>query len=137
MHKTQTERRNVNMKKKLELYKVINANEILKRIIDNKDLNINCISKFKLLGIMKELEPVVANFEFVKNEKIKEYGKEDENGQVSINPEEEPEMFKKYQEEIQELLSTAVKVDTIKAADVIDKDIPADALVAIYDLIGE
>ena len=46
-------------------------------------------------------------------------------------------MFKKYQEEIQELLSTAVKVDTIKAADVIDKDIPADALVAIYDLIGE
>lgn len=125
------------MKKKLELYKVINANEILKRIIDNKDLNINCISKFKLLGIMKELEPVVANFEFVKNEKIKEYGKEDENGQVSINPEEEPEMFKKYQEEIQELLSTAVKVDTIKAADVIDKDIPADALVAIYDLIGE
>lgn len=137
MHKTQTERRNVNMKKKLELYKVINANEILKRIIDNKDLNINCISKFKLLGIMKELEPVVANFEFVKNEKIKEYGKEDENGQVSINPEEEPEMFKKYQEEIQELLSTAVKVDTIKAADVIDKDIPADALVAIYDLICE
>lgn len=125
------------MKKELELYKVINANEILKRIIDNKDLNINCISKFKLLGIMKELEPVVANFEFVKNEKIKEYGKEDENGQVSINPEEEPEMFKKYQEEIQELLSTAVKVDTIKAADVIDKDIPADALVAIYDLIGE
>lgn len=125
------------MKKKLELYKVINANEILKRIIDNKDLNINCISKFKLLGIMKELEPVVANFEFVKNEKIKEYGKEDENGQVSINPEEEPEMFKKYQEEIQELLSTTVKVDTVKASDVIDKDIPADALVAIYDLISE
>lgn len=125
------------MKKELELYKVINANEILKRIIDNKDLNINCISKFKLLGIMKELEPVVANFEFVKNEKIKEYGKEDENGQVSINPEEEPEMFKKYQEEIQELLSTTVKVDTVKASDVIDKDIPADALVAIYDLISE
>ena len=125
------------MKKKLELYKAINANEILKRIIDNKDLNINCISKFKLLGIMKALEPVVANFEFVKNEKIREYGKEDENGQVSINAEEEPEMFKKYQEEIQELLSTTVKVDTVKAADVIDKDIPADALVAIYDLICE
>ena len=60
------------MKKKLELYKVINANEILKRLIENKDLNINCILKFKLLGIMKELEPVVANFEYVKNEKIKE-----------------------------------------------------------------
>lgn len=125
------------MKKKLELYKVINANEILKRIIDNKDFNINCISKFKLLGIMKALEPAVANFEIVKNEKIKEYGKEDENGQVSINAEEEPEAFKKYQEEIQELLSTTVEADTIKAEDVIDKDIPADALVAIYDLICE
>ena len=125
------------MQKTLKLYKAINANEILRRIIDNKDLNINCISKFKLLGIMKALEPVVANFEFVKNEKIREYGKEDENGQVSINAEEQPEMFKKYQEEIQELLSTTVKVDTVKAADVIDKDIPADALVAIYDLISE
>lgn len=125
------------MKKKLELYKVINANEILKRIIDNKDYNINCISKFKLLGIMKALEPAVANFEFVKNEKIKEYGKEDENGQVSINAEEEPEAFKKYQEELQELLSTTVEADTIKAEDVIDKDIPAEALVAIYDLICE
>ena len=125
------------MQKTLKLYKAINANEIFRRIIDNKDLNINCISKFKLLGIMKALEPVVANFEFVKNEKIREYGKEDENGQVSINAEEEPEMFKKYQEEIQELLSTTVKVDTVKAADVIDKDIPADALVAIYDLICE
>ena len=63
------------MQKTLKLYKAINANEILRRIIDNKDLNINCISKFKLLGIMKALEPVVANFEFVNNEKIIEYGK--------------------------------------------------------------
>lgn len=123
------------MQKTLELYKVINVNEILKRLIDN--ININCISKFKLLGIMKALEPVVANFEFVKNEKIKEYGKEDDNGQVSINPEEEPEAFKKYQTEIEELLSTFIEVNTIKAADVIDKGIPADALVAIYDLISE
>ena len=125
------------MKKKLELYKVINANEILKRIIDNKDLNINFISKFRLLGFMKSIEPVVANFELVKNEKIKEYGNEDENGQISINAEEEPEKFKKYQEEINELLSACVETDTIKAEEVIDKDIPADALVAIYDLICE
>lgn len=125
------------MKKTLELFKVINANEILKKIIDNKDININCISKFKLLGIMKTLEPVIANFEFVRNEKIKEYGKEDGNGQVSINAENEPEAFKKYQEEIQELLSTVVEIDAIKAEDVIDKGVPADALVAIYDLICE
>lgn len=125
------------MKKTLELFKVINANEILKKIIDNKDININCISKFKLLGIMKTLEPVIANFEFVRNEKIKEYGKEDGNGQVSINAEDEPEAFKKYQEEIQELLSTVVEIDAIKAEDVIDKGVPADALIAIYDLICE
>lgn len=125
------------MKKKIELLQIINVNEILKKLIDNKDLNINCISKFKLLGIMKALEPIIANFEFIKNEKIKEYGKEDDNGQVSINPEKEPEMFKKYQEEIEGLLSTFIEVDTIKAADVIDKGIPADALVAFYDLISE
>lgn len=125
------------MKKKLELYKVINANEILKRLIENKDLNINCILKFKLLGIMKELEPVVANFEYVKNEKIKEYGKETEDGKISINEDDDPEAFKKYSKDIQELVSTTVEVNTIKASDVIDKGIPVDALVAIYDLITE
>lgn len=125
------------MKKKLELYKVINANEILKRLIENKDLNINCILKFKLLGIMKELEPVVANFEYVKNEKIKEYGKETEDGKISINEDDDPEAFKKYSKDIQELVSTTVEVNTIKASDVIDKGIPVDALVAIYDLIAE
>ena len=125
------------MKKKLELYKVINANEILKRLIENKDLNINCILKFKLLGIMKELEPVVANFEYVKNEKIKEYGKETEDGKISSNEDDDPEAFKKYSKDIQELVSTTVEVNTIKASDVIDKGIPVDALVAIYDLIAE
>ena len=125
------------MKKKLELYKVINANEILKRLIENKDLNISCILKFKLLGIMKELEPVVANFEYVKNEKIKEYGKETEDGKISINEDYDPEAFKKYSKDIQELVSTTVEVNTIKASDVIDKGIPVDALVAIYDLIAE
>ena len=125
------------MKKKLELYKVINANEIIKRLIENKDLNINCILKFKLLGIMKELEPVVANFEYVKNEKIKEYGKETEDGKISINEDDDPEAFKKYSKDIQELVSTTVEVNTIKASDVIDKGIPVDALVAIYDLIAE
>lgn len=125
------------MKKKLELYKVINANEILKRLIENKDLNISCILKFKLLGIMKELEPVVANFEYVKNEKIKEYGKETEDGKISINEDDDPEAFKKYSKDIQELVSTTVEVNTIKASDVIDKGIPVDALVAIYDLIAE
>lgn len=125
------------MKKKLELYKVLNANEILKRLIENKDLNINCILKFKLLGIMKELEPVVANFEYVKNEKIKEYGKETEDGKISINEEDDPEAFKKYNKDIQNLVSTTVEINTIKASDIIDKGIPVDALVAIYDLITE
>lgn len=124
------------MKKKLELYKVININEVLKTIID-KDTDVNCILKFKLLGIMKTLEPMVSNFELVKNEKIREYGKENENGQIGINKEEDPESFKKFHKDIKELLSTTVEVDTINASDVIDRGIPADALVNLYDLIAE
>ena len=86
---------------------------------------------------MKTLEPMVSNFEMIKNEKIREYGKENENGQIAINEQEDPESFKKFQKDIQELVSTTVEVETINASDVIDKGIPVDTLVGLYELISE
>lgn len=125
------------MKKELTLDRVLGINDILKRLIDNNDLKISPSFKFKLLGIMKSLELPVANFDYVKNEKIREYGKETEDGKISISQEDDPESFAKYSQDITELLSSIVEVETVNAEEVFDKGVPAEALVALYDLISE
>ncbi len=68
------------MKKKLTLNKVLGINDTLKKLIDNDELKISPFFKFKLLGIMKSLELPVANFEYINNEKIREYGKNRKTG---------------------------------------------------------
>lgn len=125
------------MKKELTLDRVLSINDILKRLIDNTDLKITPSFKFKLLGIMKSLELPVANFDYMKNEKIKEYGKETEDGKISISQEDDPESFAKYSQDITELLSSTVEVETVNSEEVFDKGVPAEALVALYDLITE
>ena len=125
------------MKRKLTLDKVLCINDILKRLIDNKELKVTPSFKFKLLSIMKLLEPHVINFEYICNEKIKEYGKENKDKQISISQEDDPESFEKYSKDISELLSSTVKIETVNAEDVFDKGVPAEALVTLYDLISE
>ena len=61
---------------KIKLGNVLEINNVLKSIIDNTELKIDALFKFKLLGIMKSFEIPIANFEIIRNEKIKEYGKE-------------------------------------------------------------
>ena len=85
------------MKKKLTLNKVLGINDTLKRLIDNDGLKINLSLKFKLLGIMKSLELPVANFEYINNEKIREYGKEQEDGKIIISPEDDLNHLKNTQ----------------------------------------
>ena len=58
---------------KIKLGNILEINNVLKQIIDNSDLKIDALFKFKLLGIMKNLEVQIANFETIRNEKIKEY----------------------------------------------------------------
>ena len=125
------------MKKKLTLNKVLGINDTLKKLIDNDELKISPSFKFKLLGIMKSLELPVANFEYINNEKIREYGEEQEDGQISINPEADPEAFEKYSKDINELLASEVEVKTIEVVEVFDKGVPAEALVMLYDLLTE
>lgn len=125
------------MKKKLTLNKVLAINDILKRLIDNDEMKIASSFKFKLLGIMKSLELPVANFEYINNEKIREYGKEQEGGKISISPEDDPESFEKYSKDINDLLASEVEVETIESGEVFGKGVPAEALVALYDLMTE
>lgn len=126
------------MEVKMQVGKILNLNDVIKNIIDNKDLMIETSIKFKLLSILKAFESVVYNFNIIKNEKIHEFGSENENGIVSINMEDK-ENVKKFEKSLQSVIKDEVTivVDKIKADDIFNKDIPADCLIALYDLIEE
>lgn len=128
------------MEIKLKLSEVLNLNNVIKAIIDEPDKNTktDALLKFKLLGIMKNIELHVTNFEVIRNEKIREYGKTDENNNISISPE-DTEAISKFTQDINTLLNSdvTVTIDKLKAADVFDKGVPAEYLVELYSIMEE
>lgn len=123
---------------KIKLSTVLEVNNIVKVIIDNTDLKIDPLFKFKLLGIMKNLEAPVNNFEVIRNEKIKEYGKESEDGNIAILKDDE-NAIEKFTKDLNLVISSEVDVniEKLKASDVFDKGVPADYLVGLYPIIEE
>ena len=127
---------------KIKLGNVLEINNVLKSIIDNSELKIDALFKFKLLGIMKSFEIPIANFEVIRNDKIREYGKEleDENGNKSIGIDaDDKEAITKFSEDINKVIESEVDVNInkLKSIDVFDKGLPADYLVKLYPIIEE
>ena len=127
---------------KIKLGNVLEINNVLKSIIDNTELKIDALFKFKLLGIMKSFEIPIANFEIIRNEKINEYGKEteDENGNKSIGISvDDKEAIAKFSEDINKVIDSEidVNIEKLKAIDVFDKGLPTEYLVKLYPIIEE
>ena len=127
---------------KIKLGNILEINNVLKSIIDNTELKIDALFKFKLLGIMKSFETPIANFEVIRNEKIKEYGKEleDENGNKSIGIDaNDKDAIAKFSEDINKVIDSEVEVniEKLKAIDVFDKGLPTEYLVKLYPIIEE
>ena len=127
---------------KIKLRDVLDSNITLKRIIDNNDLNIDSLFKFKLLGIMKNIENEIINYETIRTENIYKYGKEitDENGNKNFGiPNEDKESMEKFTKDMNELVNSDVEVNIqkLKATDVFDKGLPAEYLVGLYSIIEE
>ena len=127
---------------KIKLGNVLEINNVLKQIIDNSELKIDALFKFRLLGIMKNLEVPIANFNVIRDEKIKEYGKEleDENGNKSIGIDaNDKDAIAKFSEDINKVIDSEVDVNInkLKSVDVFDKGLPADYLVRLYHIIEE
>ena len=127
---------------KIKLGNVLEINNVLKSIIDNTELKIDALFKFKLLGIMKNIEVPIENFEVIRNEKIKEYGKEleDENGNKSIGIDaNDKDTIVKFSEDINKVIESEVDVniEKLKAIDVFDKGLPTEYLVKLYPIIEE
>lgn len=127
---------------RIKLGNILEINNVLKSIIDNTELKIDALFKFKLLGIMKSFEIPIANFEVIRNDKIKEYGKEleDENGNKSIGIDtDDKETVDKFSKDINKVIESEVDVNInkLKPVDVFDKGLPADYLVILYPIIEE
>ena len=127
---------------KIKLGNVLEINNILKQIIDNSELKIDALFKFRLLGIMKNLEVPIANFNVIRDEKIKEYGKEleDENGNKSIGISvDDKDAIAKFSKDINKVIDSEVEVniEKLKAIDIFDKGLPTEYLVKLYPIIEE
>lgn len=120
----------------MKLYKVLKLNHSIKSLIDRQDIKLNTSFKFRLLGIMKSIEPYLENFEIIRNEKIKEYGTVDEDNKITID-ENDTEARNKFSKDMENLLHTNVNlhIKKIKSKDAFNAGVPADYLVRIYDIL--
>ena len=119
----------------LKLSEIIRINDVLKRVIENRDLKLDSLFKFKLLGIMKSLESNVSNFEMIRNEKIREYGKETDKG-IGIDSE-DIDAIENFNKSIEPLLNSKVtiNIEKIKAEDIFNENLSSEWLVALYPII--
>ena len=133
---------------------VLKYNNIIKSIIDNAK-DVNSLVKFKLLGMIKQFENIVANTENIRVELLEKYGETKEDGTVSIMPpskddiEDETEYekaykdyeesYKKFIEEYGAILDSKIDIQLkkFKSSEIMNMGIPSDYLVALYDLIEE
>lgn len=133
---------------------VMNYNRTIKTIIDNVN-NIPALAKFKLLGMCKQFEATVSNFEAVREEKIRQYSNGNDNGVVGImspnrenyeDDEKYNEAVKKYEDTIKQFSADITKVleseadinvKKFKAEEIMNAGIPSEYLIHIYDLIEE
>ena len=127
----------------MKLKEILNLNQIIKLIIDNNNLKIDSLLKFRLLGILKDIEPSVSNYETIRNENIREFGQpvNDEKGNIISYeiPQDNEVSINKFKESLEKLLDNDVQITIhkLKASEVFDKGLPADYLVGLYPIIEE
>lgn len=122
---------------KLSTKKLLEINAGVTCVIDQPVKELPTVFKFRLLGIKKSLEPHVANFNMIRDDLVRKYGKKSEDGMTYLNDKEDPEEFKKFSKELDDILSVETEVDIckIKAEEVFDLQIASDDLVKMYDVL--
>lgn len=123
------------MECKFKTGEILSLNQTLKMIIDDQEANVDALFKFRLLGIMKSIEGHVANFETIRNEKIVEFGKETEDGDIRVPK----DAIKKFNDSLTEVINSEVhiNIDKLKASDVFNKGVRAEYLMGLYPIIEE
>ncbi|MCH5265807.1 MAG: hypothetical protein J1F02_07895 [Lachnospiraceae bacterium] len=119
-----------------KLIQFINLNHTIKTIIDDSTVTLSPLFQFRLLGVMKKIEPHLANFEVVRNDKIREYGEEKEDGSLSI-PAENKEAMEKFNEAMSQVLDgkVTIGIEPFTVEEVFEEGIKAEYLMGLYDIM--
>lgn len=138
----------------MKINDALRYNRIIKDIIDNAT-DVNALVKFRLLGILKQCEPIVEDFETVRNDLIRKYGKLEEDGNYGVflpkrDDYEDDDSYNKAVEEYEQIINKLndelkkvadseldVKIQKFKYTDIMDSGLPTDYMLALYDLIEE
>lgn len=122
----------------IKLAELLNINQILKFVIDSSDIEIDSLLKFKLLGVMKSIEPIIKNFEIIRDDKIREFGTETDDGSIQI-AKDDMNAIQKFSDSLEDVINSEVKVniEKIKASDIFNKGIKAEYLAQLFSIIKE
>lgn len=126
----------------MKLNEVLQLDAVIKSIIDSKELAVSAVFKFRLLGILKSIETHVNNYEIIRIEKVKQYGKQtlDENGNmIDCKVEPNTENEKLFRLDIEEILNTDVVVDIqkLKLKETFDSGLPTNYLLHLYPIMEQ
>lgn len=121
----------------LKLATILSVNDVLKQVIDDEAVT-DVALKFKLLTAAKALENPVAHFELLRNQKIKEYGQEDDQGTITIDVRDST-AIQSFREAMETLMDTEVTLSLtkLKSREVFNKGLSPEALVGLYDIMEE
>lgn len=135
---------------KMQTKTVLKLYQVVKAIIDNENIPVKPATKFQLLCTVKKFEPVVENYEKIRNELIQKYGKNevkevtDENGETKQEAtgnifidEKDHDSFKQFQNEINSVIESTVDVDLkkFKPEEIFNMGIPSDYLSGLFEMI--
>ena len=126
------------MKYKYKIGMIARYDGILKAIIENEN-DVNVIFKFRLLGIRKSFESVIQNIDIIRNDLVTKYGKEDENKQISVKPDDKKN-FENFVSEMNTFLDEEVEIDfdKIKASEAFGGGLKdSNYLVGLYDIMTQ
>ena len=137
----------------MKVNEILQYDETMKNLIDNTTMDAKI--KFRFLNMRKQFEPVVQNFQQMREEILQKYSEKKEDGSMGIfEPERDAfesdkdydaalkkfqDTVESFQKDVNSILNDDAIIELVKfkAEDIMNAGIPSDALLVIIDLIEE
>lgn len=137
----------------MKVNEILQYDDTMKNLIDNTTMDAKI--KFRFLNMRKQFEPVVQNFQQMREEILQKYSEKKEDGSMGIfEPERDAfesdkdydaalkkfqDTVESFQKDVNSILNDDANIELVKfkAEDIMNAGIPSDALLVIIDLIEE